>query len=441
MTQIVAFVSLFLGLVVGDQPVEVMVADVVVAVEFYLDGELVGKRTNAPWLHRCSFGDDLRPHNLEAVAYDEGGKELGRATQWLNLPRQPAEAGIIVTEGEDGRDANASLTWKSLVGAKPKTIKVSFDGLPLEFDDPYNIPLPPFDPAQLHYLRAELQFAENVSSVSEVTFGGAYGQTVDRQLTAVPVAVGERESPGLEALAGRFRTDSHPLHVVAVDEGPAEVVIVRDLKAQRALDSLGRGWRKQVGTLRYNRTGSQALKSVTRLKENQTLRFLTPVPTHNRKEGYTLFPRSPEFTRDEGGVYWLMTGWRPHSTAHKEQQLADAVAVAGMSAAARNRRRAVVLVLSGDHSDISQLSAQHVRQYLRDLHVPLHVWLPERHAPAERMTAWGQAIDISTLGKLERAVTRLSQDLDHQRIVWIDGFHLPQEIALVPGSDEVQLVN
>ena len=53
--------------------------------------------------------------------------------------------------------------------------------------------------------------------------------------------------------------------------------------------------------------------------------------------------------------------------------------------------------------------------------------------------AWGGAEDISTLAKLEDAAERLRAELDSQRIVWVEGRHLPQEIRLSPAAG-VELV-
>ena len=48
--------------------------------------------------------------------------------------------------------------------------------------------------------------------------------------------------------------------------------------------------------------------------------------------------------------------------------------------------------------------------------------------------AWGDVEDISALPLLRRAVKRLREELDAQRIVWIEGRHPPQAIALAPSA-------
>ena len=97
----VAFASLFLGLVLGVQPVDLVVGDGVARVELLHDGRACGEADEPPWSVPCDLGDVLAPHRLEAVAYGPGGDELGRASQWINLPRPEAEASVVLEGIED----------------------------------------------------------------------------------------------------------------------------------------------------------------------------------------------------------------------------------------------------------------------------------------------------------------------------------------------------
>jgi len=82
------------------------------------------------------------------------------------------------------------------------------------------------------------------------------------------------------------------------------------------------------------------------------------------------------------------------------------------------------------------LTAQQTRRYLERLRVPFEVWSLASDAEAG---AWGEARDASTLGNLDRAAKDLSARLKRQAIVWVDGVHLPQEIALTPVAEEAGL--
>jgi hypothetical protein len=119
------------------------------------------------------------------------------------------------------------------------------------------------------------------------------------------------------------------------------------------------------------------------------------------------------------------------------------VAVAGLQAADENDRRAVVLVLGGESQDASRYDVATVRRYLAAIRVPLFVWsLYGAKTPAA--VAWsggeGKAEDVSSLSRLADAVDRLKGELADQRVVWLDGHHLPQSIALSPAATGLELV-
>lgn len=135
-------------------------------------------------------------------------------------------------------------------------------------------------------------------------------------------------------------------------------------------------------------------------------------------------------------MFWFLTT-TGDLKARGRRGVADAVAVAGLQAAAENHRRAVVLVLDGSAEDGSRYDPATVRQYLESVRVPLYVWsLYGAKSPAS--LAWG-AEDVSNIPKLAAAVARLRADLASQQIVWIEGRHLPQSITLTPAARGVEL--
>ncbi len=457
----VAFATLFLGLVVGVQPVELVVGDGVARVELLLDGEVVGERSEAPWVIPVDFGEALSPHELVVVGRDAEGAELGRARQWINLPRSEAEATVVLEGEEDGRDAVARVAWESLAGEEPLSVTAAFDGRPLSFTDPRAIPIPEHDPERLHLLRVELEFSANLSAVTEVVFGGAYRADTATELTAVAVEV-EDPRPNLDpgALEGRLTAAGRPLVPVAVEQGPAEVVVVMDRAAQQVLRELGQRWAPRrtgprvrsdpgapfalPGSQATAPSGSGALGSMRhslRLAEGQVLRFLWPfsLSQDHRRVRYFLFSRSEDHPPEHGGVLWLLTAAQQPPFSVAEQRLADAVAVAGMSASARGRRRAVVLVLGEDPSDVSQLSPGTVRRYLARLGVPLVVW-SVGEVSEEVSAAWGEVRSVRRHSSFREAVEELSDSLERQWIVWIEGLLLPQEVFLSEPAGNVRLV-
>ncbi len=438
----ITFATIFLGLVLGVQPVSVVVGEEVARVEFLLDGERIATVQGPPWKADCDFGTDLVPHTFEAVALDAEGVEVARTLQRLNLPRPMADARIVLEE--EGSATYARVIFESVFRSSPLGVTVRFDGEEIEVADIRRFPLPPFDSDHIHYLSVQLEFPQNVSRTVETTFGGAFSDFIGTPQTAVPVVARRGRLPKTPTeLVGSFHKDGEPLKVIAIDDGPAEVVIVRDLSSQADLDRLVgdlRG-RLRVGTKSISpltRTPPQliegSLRFASKLKKDQLVWILEPFARQPGGHGYhiAVFPFSPHLTSKDGGLPYLLNVLRPPHEPVDEQRLADAVAVAGSGVAERDRRRAVLLILA-DGYDQSALQPEVARRYLESMHVPLVVW-STREATPEIRADWGEVREILTLNRLQREVRELSDLLDRQSIVWLEGFHLPQRISLAAGS-------
>ncbi len=430
----IAFTTLFLGLILGVRPVELTVGDGVTAVEILLNGRQVAVLTEAPWRVDCDFGDELAPQELVAVARDAGGREIDRVRRWINMPQPPAQVTVVLDGGGDAPRV-ARLAWESRIGDRPRAMKVSFDGVPLAVEDPRRIVLPPHDERQLHFLRAELEFSDQVASVAEVTFGGTYSDQVSTELSAVPVLTRKKKFSKPEAFAGLLRVDGEPLQVVAVDKGPALAVIVPDHASFEAVDQLSRIMDVAHRPLQHR---ALLLREYAALHRDQSVRFIWPIAERqgNERRAFDLFPPSALYDEEVGGLYYLLSlgSLRP---AEGEQRLADAVAVAGLHAAEQRQRRAVVLLLGSDgEADPSQLTPRLARGYLERLRVPLYVWSFVRPSGP---SPWGDVEVITRLDDLRAAADKLAKALDRQRLVWLDGVHLPQKIELAPGVKGLEL--
>ncbi len=419
----IVFTVIYLGLIVGPHPVAVSVSDDVAAVELRLDGRLVGTMHGAPWRGELDFGPELVPRRFEAVALDRAGGEVARARQWLNLPQDAAVARLFL-EGEGG-ERTARIAWESIAGAEPRAVRVTFDGLPLAVEDPRRFALPPHDPRQLHFLRAELDFSDNVTAPAELTFGGTFADRVSTELTAVPIVFeGKKKPPPAAALRGAFTAGGRTLEVAAVERGSAEIVMVVDRGFSSQLAEI---WRRQKTMF-----GAAKLLATGILRRDQRLRFIYPVAELRQAVhgSFHAFPPSGEYDLTEGGFYPLLAELEPRPG---EQRLTDAVAVAGLTASRHRRRRAVVLALGPEPADASELAAAQVRGYLAALRVPLVVW--RLGEPASELAAWGETVDVSSFVKIDAALRDLKKRLDRQAIVWLDGFHLPQDVRLAGGAD------
>jgi hypothetical protein len=432
----IAFVTLLLGLISGVYPIEVTVGGPVAAVELTLDGAAAGRIVAPPWVGRVDLGSDLRPHELVARALDPQGHELASVTQWINLPRPPAEVEVVLENDDKGAPRAVQLTWQSVNGVRPTSIALTLDGEPLQVDKTGKAELPPRDLGSLHVLSADLWFPPGITARRDVAYGGQYGSEVSTELTAVPVRVRPGAIlPPPAALAGWFTLGGQPLPVAAVENGPAKVILVRVPTGKEVLDKL----------LPASRRGAApSLQSRMKLDGEDRVRFLSlgSSPYRSSKVPAELFDMSRELTVKDGGLFWFLTSTRLLKEAGG-QRIADAVAVAGLQAAAGNDRRAVVLVLGGEAQDVSRYDVSTVRRYLESIRVPLFVWSlygPDPPGAAAWTSPAEKADDISNLFKLERAVSRLKAELAGQQIVWLDGRHLPQSVVLGAEAKGVELV-
>jgi hypothetical protein len=442
----IAFTSLFLGLVLGTHPVGVAIEGPASQVAFEVDGRPAGSAGKQPWSADLDLGRDLAPHELVARALDSGGREVARVEQWLNVPRPPSEASLLLETNAEGRAVAARLTWQSLLGTPPRSIELTFDGRRLDARDPARIALPEYDPDSIHLLSAQVEFSSAVVSRAGIVLGGRSRTDVSSELTGVPVRLAPGAAlPPPESLEGWFRNGSAPVRAVAVERGPAFVLVVRDTDHSEALSKLGsggrtvfeRGMRGSLPTFDPDFARFQ-----TRFDDADRIRFLWP--RANRAPGTEtpteLFDSSRDFLGSFAGLHWLLTHVSHPIQKVGDQRFADAVAIAGLHAYAGYTRRAVVLVLGRQSADASRYPPALVRAYLAKIHVPLYVWSLDNRSVERITAAWGETEDVSSFAKLKTAFANMRKDLDSQQMVWLEGRHLPQDIALSDRAAGVELV-
>jgi hypothetical protein len=428
---VIAFTTLFLGLVTGPQMVQVEIAESVASVELLLDGALVGTITEPPWSVRCDFGQALIGHELVAIAYNRDHHEIGRARQWINLPRKPAEIGVVITATEDGQRV-ARLSWQAISGEMPTGISVMFDDQPLPVQRYDQVLLPEHDPGRPHFLRVELAFQGEISSHLEVLSGAALSGQVGSELTAVPVSVKtrRRKLPQPAELDGCLADRGTPLTVAAVEEGLADIVIVADHKVIPLLDRAIR-----------RRQGSKRPVYLPDLQAaDQRLSYTIPFAEEATagKQVYERFRTIGPLTGQYRGFISLLEVVTSMVETKGPQRLADAVAVAGLTASANAQRRAVILFISGEPEDASEHSPETVRAFLQSLHVPLEVWCPD--IKKAKNSPWGQVRLVNTRQQLADRLGELIQDLERQHVVWVQGAHLPHHITLTDRARNITLV-
>ena len=445
----VAFLTLFLGLTLGPQPVELTVGGPVAAVELLLDGQPAGRLQGPPWTGQIDFGPRLEPRELVARALDDKGQEVGRTSQWINLPRSPAEVEVLLERGasaEGGRVTAARIKWQSLTGESPSGYAIDFDDQHLTADSTGRVQIPSYDPDTSHVLSVELRFPKAMTARKDLAFGGRGSAEISMDLTGVPVRLRKgKRLPPADRLQGWFLAGGKPLSVMAAEEGPAQLLVVRDLKAGEPLARLGRS-RSRVARTEVERAlaDPQLARFQMSLGAEDEVRLVWPTATSYGGPGATasaradLFDITREYTAQDGGLLWILSRTLPPAEA-SSQRLADAVAVAGLRALDGHRRRAVLLVLAGEPADASQSDPALVRHYLETIRVPLVVWsvMDPGDQPPPGLAAWGEVEDASSLNKLKKAFAKLKDDLESQALIWVDGRHLPRSISLSPAAAEV----
>ncbi len=448
----IQIVTLFLGLVIGPHPVELAVDPSVAAVDLHLDGSMAARLDSPPWQALVDFGP-LAPHELEAFAIDASGEVADQVKREVNRPRPEAEALVFLERNASGKPVAARVSWETMGDLLPIETSVTLDGEPLEVTSLERFPLPKLAGDDFHFLQVDLEFAGGVSAHTQVVYGGAYLDEAGTELTAVPVVFTKGKVRKPEQLAGWFVRGDAPQRVVAVEKGPAEIIVVRvDSVREVAANLEGQGFGMgfgvvgasggaQAGTEGSMPSGpgavassaEQSRKALTFDAEDR-LRMLLPRSREIRHDRVThrAFVISPRLTNQQGGLLWALTQDYYAAGVSASERIADAVAVAGMRAAWGNRRRAVILALSGDGPDMSVLSPAAVRSYLRTLDVPLFVWHFENEASAggARLAEWPRAEQIGSFQDLKKAVRTLRKRLDEQRVVWIDGHHALEKIRL-----------
>ena len=400
----------------------------VVEVAFELDGrEQVRLSGSRIWKQDVDFGPEYSPHELVARAYDDKGKEIAVARQWINLPRPPAEVEILLETDKAGKAIAARLAWASRMGPQPTSVALSFDGSPLPIDASRRAPLPAYDASLPHVLSAQVEFPGDIRGHADRVLGGGATDEAGSNLTAIPVRSSSGRAPSVESLQGRFRKNGEALRVVAVERGTALVMLVRD-------PAEGKEAFRRYGP--YNRN----LASIeTRLEIDDRIQLVWPLATEvpDQSASNVIFDATQAIHGvDTNFLFALLhSGSAPANTT--ERRFADAVAVAGIWAAASGSRRAVVLALGESDRDHSRRTAASIRHYLERINVPLYVWsLARENGPAAApAAAWGEFDDISSVIKLHQAASVVQNDLRSQSVVWIEGRHLPQDIDLVETGD------
>ena len=343
------------------------------------------------------------------------------------MPRPPAEAGILLERDAAGRAVAAHVTWQNVMGEQPLRVSVSFDGRLITMDALRRVRLPSHSPDVVHVVTVELDFESGLRSRDDVAFGGGAGGEAQTELTAVPIRMTKKRKLVPASFQGVLRAGDRPLRVATAEEGPASLWIVRDesaIETYGKLSGMGEGPRSPA-----------ALP----LEKADEVSFLWPRPrAFDAGVPTALFPSAGGLGRSDGGLAFLLSHVANPMPEGIFPMYADAVAVAGLNAFESFGRRAVLLVLGKTTEDASTYRPAAVKRYLDLLRVPLIVWSLSDDAPPR--SPWGDVSAVGTRSGLRAAYARLRETLDTQRVLWVEGRYLPQEIELTDAASGIELV-
>lgn len=439
-----AFGSLFLGLMVGLHPVELLVSPPVASVELRLDGSPVATLSSPPWRTQVDFGPDLLPHHLDAIGHDISGREVARCRQRINLPRPPAEVEVALERDSEGRWSGARFSYQATEWNSPRKVRAELNGVEIPIEEAFRVRWQPVGRESLHFLRVTVDFGEGALAARDVVFGGDVAAQTQSVLTGLTLQYRRpSHAPSLEALQGLVTVAGKQVRVVAVEHGHARLVVVVDPAVRAhvfASISEVLGWRRgkpatgESEALRWRRP-----KLLT--EGPDTIFWIDPTPAiHARRDGHHMvFPvrGADEIRLDE--LLQVLGVILPVSTEVPDTRLAGATAVAGLVASATNQRRAVLLITADVAHEADPAPITRTRTLLDALGVPLVVWSPSKAVARRAHGHWGNIIDVSTAFSLAKAEIALQRLLARQHVCWVEGDWLPQTLSLDPALRELAI--
>lgn len=419
----IVFATRLLGLVAGEQSLQVQVEDPVRRVEVRRNGERIATLNGPPWLTKIDLGPELAPQELTVVAFDAGGHELGRDTQALNVARPAAELGVLLDRDAGGK-MFASIRSGHFANEAPTQVIVKLDNKVVSRARVRSaIPLGQVDLSKLHVLSVEAAFRDGIKSRKEIVFGGGFSEHLPAEMT--PIAVRQRKDAP-KGKAACFETASGPLPEATIEDGEGAVFFI--------LNGIPGGGRRKEA-IEHRGQDLFALHKTN-------IELVNPVPEEIRRhDGITRLFDFRRMMGARGTRHVVMSSRTPSGRA----RITDAVGAAALRAMRGGARRAVVLVIGQlaavDHSVHNPAA---MRRYLERVGVPLRVWSLSGPRP-DLATTWGEVIDVSTTAGLLAATSNLRDDLNTQRVAWLpvaplDAFHVraTADCAFVPLTEEVR---
>ena len=334
--------------------------------------------------------------------------------RWVNKPGVEAEVRASGHCEKKTRNCDFTVTWAHPAKLDPASLTVALDGVTVARSvvSKLNVPFPRGSTPQV--VTADATFPDGRRATFTQLLQGSYPEKAEASLQAIPIVV----QPGVrdEDLVASLREAGWPVR--AVEQGDFELVFVVEPGAFGSSTN----------------AGSAALKKWhpgTPLSDAEQIRVI--VANGSLTAFDVLYAESstpPQPRKKDGQASWLRQLFLAPLSAPVLQRLrtSDAVAVAGYDLGGSSRRRAVILIAGSERADESTFSAEQARTYLGQTLVPLFVW----RATVGSAPDWPEGSPLQLLGQ---DVIELRRELDHQRIVWLEGHVDPRQFnpKLPPG--------
>jgi photosystem II stability/assembly factor-like uncharacterized protein len=424
------------GLLIGLFPVIVDLGGRPEPAELLLDGRTACSISARAPACTVDLGPDPVLHLLELVRRDKAGHVTESVRRWINKPGVEAEVRALGRCERKTKSCDFTITWAHPGKLDPSSLTVALDGVTVSRDvaSAVRIPFPRGSTPQV--ITADATFPDGRRATFTHLLQGSYPERAEASLQAIPIVV----QPGVrdEDLADLLRGAGWPVR--AVEQGEFELVFVVEpgafgsstnvgTTALRSRSSMPLEDAEQIRVIVAN----DSLTAFDALQEASTPARQLPGAGTGQPTGIDKWPLDavPRTRPRRGGQEsWLRRLFLAplNAPALRRLRTSDAVAVAGYDLGGSSRRRAVVLIAGSERTDESTFSPDQARTYLGQTLVPLFVW----RATAGSASDWPAGSALRALGP---DMAELRRDLDHQRIVWLEGRVDPRQFdpKLPPG--------
>ncbi len=408
-----AILTFPIGLVVGEHEFEVDLRPSGAPAELLLDGRTVCSLGGESDRCTVDLGPDLRVRLVELVRRNDEGVVTARDSRWINRPGQEAELRFQFSPREPAGVCRGRVVWLHPEKLNPSLLLIQHDGRSLRIQDDgrsFAYPCPDADVPNL--LTASAIFPDG-RRAEAVSLTGGYGGHEGVEMTAVPLEDMNPDSTGCPDL-----TDSPDSAFESVEVSGFEIVFVLDPNAgyRGILSSAGK---------RYD-VNSSWRRADASLWDAERMWIVMPDSILSRMDAYGSDPEKG-YRATSGKLEWLTHLFSAANVPFdSDRRLADAVATSGLVAAARPRRRAIVLIL-GTHADrdASVFTPPQARAYLEEIGVPLHVL----RIGKVRDDGWPEGDRVLTMRDFAEALEKLKARIDQQCVAWFRGDLLLDKIA------------